>query len=300
MALFCALGVYGHGALHAARGEGRTDPRLIAARTPDQGHIDRREGARRRRRTPPDPSDCCAIRPFVPDMQAVMSLDRRNFLQLAAALNAAALLPSGALAAGESAHRRCPSGPRALQLRAAEDARQGAGAEALCRAAAAEPRHRAADRLRRPRQAAVQAGVRAVGARAAAPSPSASSMSGMYFPKTVRMHVVEKGVAREILYNPETCSWAGRTTWPASCRPSLPPSPASGCTRPARRRRWKKAEPWATFLGASYFRAIGELGQVGLSARGIAHRRPATANPEEFPDFTEFWFETAREPRPSR
>ena len=44
-----------------------------------------------------------------------------------------------------------------------------------------------------------------------------------------------------------------------------------------------------TFLGASYFRAKGELGQVGLSARGIA-LTPGGNAIEEFPDFVAFWF----------
>ncbi|RJS93291.1 glucan biosynthesis protein [Salinisphaera sp. Q1T1-3] len=46
----------------------------------------------------------------------------------------------------------------------------------------------------------------------------------------------------------------------------------------------------ASFLGASYFRAIDKNMQYGLSARGLAVN---TAEPEgeEFPDFTQFWFE---------
>ena len=52
---------------------------------------------------------------------------------------------------------------------------------------------------------------------------------------------------------------------------------------------WRIAEPWVTFLGASYFRAKGELGQVGLSARGIA-LTPGGNAIEEFPDFVAFWF----------
>jgi glucans biosynthesis protein len=53
---------------------------------------------------------------------------------------------------------------------------------------------------------------------------------------------------------------------------------------------WKKND-WVAFLGASYFRAIGELYQYGLSARGIALN---TAEPdllEEFPAFTHFYLE---------
>ena len=51
----------------------------------------------------------------------------------------------------------------------------------------------------------------------------------------------------------------------------------------------------AAFLGASYFRAVGDdTRQYGLSARGLAIDT-AFARPEEFPRFTAFWFE-----RPSR
>lgn len=45
-----------------------------------------------------------------------------------------------------------------------------------------------------------------------------------------------------------------------------------------------------TFLGASYFRALGPGQQYGLSARGLAIDTTG-ANGEEFPRFTEFWLE---------
>lgn len=44
------------------------------------------------------------------------------------------------------------------------------------------------------------------------------------------------------------------------------------------------------FLGASYFRAVGAEMQYGISARGLAVDC-GMARPEEFPDFTAFWFE---------
>lgn len=53
---------------------------------------------------------------------------------------------------------------------------------------------------------------------------------------------------------------------------------------------WKKND-WVAFLGASYFRAIGELHQYGLSARGIAVNVAEPTAPEEFPDFSQFYFE---------
>ncbi|CAN0603063.1 unnamed protein product, partial [Ectocarpus sp. 12 AP-2014] len=45
------------------------------------------------------------------------------------------------------------------------------------------------------------------------------------------------------------------------------------------------------FLGASYFRAVGESRQYGLSARGLAIDT-GLSREEEFPDFTAFWLET--------
>lgn len=48
-----------------------------------------------------------------------------------------------------------------------------------------------------------------------------------------------------------------------------------------------------SFLGASYFRAVDETYQYGLSARGVA-LNTFSASQEEFPDFTAFWFETPK------
>lgn len=53
---------------------------------------------------------------------------------------------------------------------------------------------------------------------------------------------------------------------------------------------WRKND-WVAFLGASYFRAIGDLYQYGLSARGIAIDIAQVDKPEEFPSFTHFYFE---------
>ena len=52
------------------------------------------------------------------------------------------------------------------------------------------------------------------------------------------------------------------------------------------------------FLGASYFRAIGELYQYGISARGIALDVAVAGKAEEFPDFTEIYIETPRDGEP--
>jgi glucans biosynthesis protein len=112
---------------------------------------------------------------------------------------------------------------------------------------------------------------------------------GMYFPKSVRMHRVTDGTAREILYSQDYF------TMPADhVAKGLAPEPSALAGLWLRESRldgdWEKKEPWATFLGASYFRAVGELGQVGQSARGIA-LGTGDPGPEEFPDFVSWWIE---------
>src|SRR4051812_11907 len=50
-----------------------------------------------------------------------------------------------------------------------------------------------------------------------------------------------------------------------------------------------------SFLGASYFRALGRNQVYGASARGLA-LDPGGSNPEEFPEFVEYWI---RKPQPN-
>lgn len=114
---------------------------------------------------------------------------------------------------------------------------------------------------------------------------------GRYFAKTVRMHALENGEAREVLYAPVYFTIDEDS--PAARLPEGTPAFAGFWLRESRRLGdWREREPWSTFLGASYFRAVGELGQVGMSARGIA-LNVAANQPEEFPDFTAFWISPA-------
>ncbi len=112
---------------------------------------------------------------------------------------------------------------------------------------------------------------------------------GQIFLKTVRMHVVEGDRAREILYQPNYFKHGAND--PLSRLPNEP-SPMAGFEvgQAADRPALKSHEGWARFIGASYFRAVGEHNQFGLSARGLA-QNTGVANPEEFPDFTHFWIE---------
>lgn len=57
---------------------------------------------------------------------------------------------------------------------------------------------------------------------------------------------------------------------------------------------WRQND-WAAFLGASYFRAIGDEYQYGLSARGIAINTVVKNVSEEFPAFTRFYFEPSKQ-----
>ncbi len=120
---------------------------------------------------------------------------------------------------------------------------------------------------------------------------------GRYFQKPVRMHVVEGGRAREIVYDesyfempadsparelPRGAGFAGfRFQESRSGHPG----------RKGEKLEWQKND-WVAFLGASYFRAIGELYQYGLSARGLAIDPAVAGKAEEFPDFTHIWLET--------
>ncbi len=119
---------------------------------------------------------------------------------------------------------------------------------------------------------------------------------GRFFRTPVHMHVLSAGAAhgfaREILYDP------GYFSMPAdSPARELPKAAGFAGFRFQESRLgdqqkldWRTND-WVAFLGASYFRAIGELYQYGLSARGIAIDVAMPDRPEEFPDFTHFYFE---------
>lgn len=121
---------------------------------------------------------------------------------------------------------------------------------------------------------------------------------GRYFRKPQRIHVVDGGIAREIVYREDYFDM------PAD-------SPAHRLPRGAGFagfrfqeavdgiRGWKdrpldwRTNDWVAFLGAAYFRAIGSEFQYGLSARGVLVDAAVPDRPEEFPDFTHVWLEQA-------
>ena len=113
---------------------------------------------------------------------------------------------------------------------------------------------------------------------------------GMFFPKSVAMHVVEAGHAREIIYEPSYFEMPADS--PAR---QLPKGAGFAGLRVQEARDnkildWHKND-WVAFLGADYFRAIGALHQYGLSCRAVALDVAVADRPEEFPDFTHIYID---------
>jgi glucans biosynthesis protein len=114
---------------------------------------------------------------------------------------------------------------------------------------------------------------------------------GMFFQKAVEMHVVDRGGARQIIYDQSYFEMPGD-----SIARKLPQGAGFAGLRIQEARDgaldWRKND-WVAFLGADYFRAIGELYQYGLSARAVALDVAVAGKPEEFPDFTKFYIDGA-------
>ena len=119
------------------------------------------------------------------------------------------------------------------------------------------------------------------------PYPVTFLTVGGLFPKSVRLFALAEGTAREILFRPEyfTSPPDGPLTKLAA---SPPPFAGFEVHQAGDKPELREHEGWARFVGASYFRGVGEANQFGLSARGVAENT-GIAIPEEFPDFTHFW-----------
>ena len=112
---------------------------------------------------------------------------------------------------------------------------------------------------------------------------------GMGFRRRVRMYSVDptSREAREIHFRPELFQYndAGVDTRQLEGQSDLGFAGFRAFKAPELARR-----DVVSFLGASYFRAVDDTFQYGLSARGLAVDT-YTDGIEEFPDFTAFWFE---------
>lgn len=112
---------------------------------------------------------------------------------------------------------------------------------------------------------------------------------GMGFKRRVRMYSVDKAanMAREIHFRPELFNYhnAGVDTAQLEGHDNLGFAGFKVNKAPELTRR-----DVVSFLGASYFRAVDDTYQYGLSARGLAIDT-FTDTLEEFPDFVAFWFD---------
>jgi glucans biosynthesis protein len=100
-------------------------------------------------------------------------------------------------------------------------------------------------------------------------------------PQPVAIHVVDKGIARELRYDP--------TLFDAPAGNGVAALGPDAGFAGFRVMNAARDADWLSFLGASYFRSAGAQKQYGLSARAIAIN--TSHGGEEFPRFTRFWLE---------
>ncbi|EPC00334.1 hypothetical protein L861_07500 [Litchfieldella anticariensis FP35 = DSM 16096] len=111
---------------------------------------------------------------------------------------------------------------------------------------------------------------------------------GMGFDQPVRVYKVdpETQQAREFHFSPELFDYQGANVDASQLQEDLGFAGFRVFKAPSLTER-----DILSFLGASYFRAVGHTEQYGLSARGVAVNSYFDT-PEEFPAFTHFWLET--------
>ena len=113
---------------------------------------------------------------------------------------------------------------------------------------------------------------------------------GVFFPKAIEIHVVDAGQSRKVVYDQSYFDMPADS--PAR---QIPAGSGFAGFRIQEARDgaldWHKND-WVAFLGAAYFRSIGELRQYGMSSRGVALDVAVADRSEEFPDFTKFYVES--------
>ncbi|MEE7566101.1 glucan biosynthesis protein D, partial [Xanthomonas sp. Kuri4-3] len=107
---------------------------------------------------------------------------------------------------------------------------------------------------------------------------------GLYFHTPVHMYDVVDGQAQELAYDPAAFDYG------KSGLKGKPLPKDLGFAGFRLNTRTDTDRDFAAFLGASYFRAVGQEGQYGQSARGLAIDT-GTGGPEEFPDFIAYYLE---------
>lgn len=112
---------------------------------------------------------------------------------------------------------------------------------------------------------------------------------GSLHTEPVRIHLVEEDSIRTLAYDPDAFVFEGNAA-PMRALPDGAVPAFAGLRIHYPLNRPEVMDELAAFLGASYFRILGEGQEYGLSARGLAVD-PAVDGPEEFPAFRDFWIE---------
>ncbi|MEP2428664.1 MAG: glucan biosynthesis protein, partial [Tateyamaria sp.] len=111
---------------------------------------------------------------------------------------------------------------------------------------------------------------------------------GWLYREPVRLHEVHNGTARELTFTVDDFKYYN------DLGDRVPPhaqlSGVAGLKVSHPLNKGGLFDELVTFLGASYFRALGKGNSYGLSARGLSINT-WLQGPEEFPRFSEFWLE---------
>jgi periplasmic glucans biosynthesis protein len=107
---------------------------------------------------------------------------------------------------------------------------------------------------------------------------------GLYNKTPVKIYQIEDGQARRLAYDPALFNY-GTSGVDGS---KLPEELGFAGFQMAYHTDWRRDV--AAFQGASYFRAVSDARQYGMSARGLAVDC-GLSRPEEFPIFTSYWLE---------
>jgi glucans biosynthesis protein len=121
------------------------------------------------------------------------------------------------------------------------------------------------------------------------PLPVTFFHMGRYFQDPVKIHAVEGGQAREVIYDQRYFDMPADS--PAHRLPEGLGFAGFQVHEPRGGKLDWRTNDWAAFLGATYFRSIGQLRQYGLSARAIALDTWVYDKPEEFPHFSDLFIE---------
>ncbi|MEX0338766.1 MAG: glucan biosynthesis protein [Arenibacterium sp.] len=111
---------------------------------------------------------------------------------------------------------------------------------------------------------------------------------GWLFREPVSLFEIVDGIARPLRFSTSDFEYRNEVADKLPENPTLPGVAGVKVTSPFNAPG--KFDELITFLGASYFRALGAGSSYGLSARGLAVNT-WQAGPEEFPRFSAFWIE---------